>query len=105
MADLQLDLEQLRQLWEDMSRTARQFGEVNGIGKELPDAVGHGGLNSKLHSFGSSWDEHRKKLIVNLDLLWKGIQVVQETFAEVEMMLYEQADAVGAANGTPEVLP
>lgn len=94
MADIELDLGDLHTLWVELSRVHRRFGEADGVGTRLVDAVGHRGLAGRLRDFGSSWDERREDLAEDLDRVWRGIRLVEEVHRELDLTLAGEAPRV-----------
>ncbi|WP_141779361.1 hypothetical protein [Nocardioides albertanoniae] len=87
MADIRLNLDDLQKLWSDLSRVCDQFGQTDGVGVDLIDAVGHDGLADRLEDFGSSWDERREDMVDDLDTVWRGVRLVEQGFRELDAEL------------------
>lgn len=92
MADVDLNLDDLQNLWLDLSQVCDQFGQTDGVGSDLIDAIGHDGLTDRLEDFGSSWDERREDMVKDLDTVWRGVKQVEQGFREMDKELGQSLD-------------
>lgn len=81
---LRLDLSELEGLYKDLLNVSSSFSDIESVGQNLRDAVGHDGLGERVGQFGSGWDDRRKKIITSLDTIWHAVKAVETTFTDVD---------------------
>lgn len=84
MSDLILDIDELKDLYLDLSNVRVSFGSIDEVSKSVADAVGHGGLEKKVRDFATKWDDRRDKIVSSLDALAESARSVATTFRDVD---------------------
>ncbi|KRC54959.1 MULTISPECIES: hypothetical protein [unclassified Nocardioides] len=87
MADLQINLDHLDQLFKDLLHTSIAFGEIEQVSKRTAAAVGHPALQHKVEDFSGKWDDRRKTIIESLDALWGAASHIGKTFTKVDGLI------------------
>ncbi len=96
--ELRIDMDELHGIWSDLLRVSATFDNIEAVSGRIEGAVGHHGLEKRVHEFSSGWNLRRERITKTLDVLWKAMQVIETSFETVDGKLAEAAGA-RSANG------
>lgn len=95
-SELRIDMGELHEIWSDLLRVSATFDGIDAVSGRIEGAVGHHGLEKRVHEFSHGWDLRRKRITETLDVLWRAMQVIENTFETVDHDLAEAAGARAA---------
>jgi len=84
MADLDLNLDNLRINSGRVRGVVSNFARVEQVAGEVANAVGQEQLASKVREFGEKWDITRNKLTTNLTAIADFLDAMVETFRDLD---------------------
>jgi len=81
---LQLDTNELLDLYKDLLHIDIAFGDASSLSQTLQDAIGHSDLDHRVEDFAKSWDDRRADIVCSLDTLWQATKVISTTFSDID---------------------
>ena len=89
---IEIPLDDIRDLWGDLSSLSHEFSTAQTGADEAADAVGHPGLASAIRSFSSDWDHRRSDLKGKIDTLEKQAKNIADGFTKLDASLADALD-------------
>lgn len=84
MADLRLDLDELKQLSAELAAIIADFDGVEAISDDVGSATGHDKLGGRIHEFATNWSKHRAKMVKDVATLHKYLDDLTNGFTEID---------------------
>lgn len=96
MADIRLDLAELRGIAVSARTIAGELQGAERIADETATYTGHAPLAAKVREFGGSWDVTRERITEGLHLISDSLQSIAETFEDLDTSLAQSAAGSGS---------
>lgn len=95
MADLVIDLGELRQRVTSVRMVAQRLSAVGSDASGIAGVVGHDRLASKVRDFGSKWSVRRQKLVEQLNAIANVLEAIAQTYEDLDRDLARGASGGG----------
>lgn len=99
MADLKIDVAELRTSASRAERIAGDFSTAERIADETAGYTGHDGLAGKVRDFGGKWDIARGKLEESLTTIADYLRAVIDTFDDLDTALAASLEQSALGDG------
>lgn len=84
MADLAIEMSELRARAAALRGTCAKLRAVRSDAAEIAAVVGHDRLAGKVREFGEAWDITRGKIADQLEYLAKTFEAIDDTFTDLD---------------------
>lgn len=99
MTTLRLDFATLGAAAARVDLIRANFAQAQDIAHDTAELTGHAGLAERVHDFADSWVVSRARLSGHLERLSGALRAIEETFAQLDLGLRDEATGERAAAG------
>lgn len=99
MANLDIDILELRRNAQDIRSTSNRLKLVEQVAQDIAHLVGHDNLAAKVRDFGGKWDITKGNLERSLELLADSMEAIADTFEDLDRDLATSARSAVEGEG------
>lgn len=84
MADLRLDLDELKQLVAELAAIIKDFDGVEALSDSVGASTGHDRLGDRISEFARNWSKHRAQIVKDIQTLHQYLGDLTSGFTEID---------------------
>lgn len=96
MADLVLDMNQLKQLADDLKAITKELEDADSNASSAAEATGHDELRDRVNDFADKWRVKRGDMLKDVSNLSGMISTIVENFGQVDKDLAKALEGAAA---------